>query len=86
LQHHAAAFQLGDVKMKIGLFASLAIAVAAVGFTQTPAHAMTPPAKPHLASAVSQTTFWKDSKKSKHAHTLRKHRVAHAEKHLKKKH
>jgi hypothetical protein len=70
--------------MKIGLFASLAI-VAAVGFAQTPAVAMTL-AKPHVVSAVSHATFWKEGKPRKHARTLHKHRIAHAEKHLKKKH
>jgi len=72
--------------MKIGLFASPALAIAAVGFTQASAHAVPLPAKPHVASTVSQTTFSKDHKNAKHAHALRKHRVAHAEKHLKKKH
>jgi hypothetical protein len=72
--------------MKIGLFASPALAIAAVGFTQASAHAVPLPAKPDVASAVSQTTFSKDHKNAKHAHALRKHRVAHAEKHLKKKH
>jgi hypothetical protein len=47
---------------------------------------VTLPARPDVASAVSQTTFSKDHKNAKHAHALRKHRVAHAEKHLKKKH
>ena len=71
--------------MKTGLFTWLALAIGAVGFTQASAHAMTLPAKPPVASTVSQTTFTKDQKNAKHAHTLRKHRLTSAEKHPKKK-
>jgi hypothetical protein len=72
------------------VFASLAAAIAAGGFTQASAHAMTLPVERHVASAVSQTTFSKAHSKvhrnAKHARALRKHRAAHAEKQLKKKH
>jgi len=70
--------------MKIGL--SALFAVAAVGLAQPSAEAATLPAKPYIDSAVTQATFWKDHEKARHAHVVRKHRVAHASKHVKKKH
>jgi hypothetical protein len=73
--------------MKIGLSALLAVAIAGVGFAQTSAHAATLPAKLHVDNAVTHVTFWVDHKKSKHVYPVRdKHRVAHAPKHVKKKH
>lgn len=79
-----AAVSLGTTKMKIGL--SAALAIAGITFAQTSAHAAALPAKPHTESAVTHVTLGKDTKKEKHAHVVRKHRVAHTEKHLKKKH
>jgi hypothetical protein len=82
----------GIRKMKIGLSALLAVVIAGIGFAQASAHAATLPAKPHVDNAVTHVTFWVDHKKVDHrkrGHAHRghdKHRVAHAQKHLKKKH
>lgn len=73
--------------MKIGLSALLAVVIAGIGFAQASAHAATLPAKLHVDNVVTPVTFWVDHKKSKHAHRgHERHRVAHAHKHLKKKH